>query len=126
MYLGEVARNVILHFIDSVPPVLFKGYSTPILNRQYGFDTAYMSDIEGAKSLEDIKRVLVEKVIVDANIITDLDAEIVRWVCKLVASRAARLSACAVATVLIQTGHAALGGGYSSDEDKYAIGVDGR
>ena len=126
MYLGEIARNVILHFIDAAPPVLFKGFSTPTLNRQYGFDTSYMSDIEGAKSLEEIKSLLVEKVGMDPSNITDLDAEIVRWVCKLVATRAARLSACAVAAVLIQTGHATLGGSSSSDETKYAIGVDGR
>ncbi|KAL5508092.1 hypothetical protein ACEPAH_5710 [Sanghuangporus vaninii] len=125
MYLGEIARNVLLSLIDAVPPILFSGLSTPILNRQYGFDTSYMSDIEGAQSLEGIKDVLVDKVGFARELISDQDAEIVRWICKLVATRAARLSGCAVAAVLVQTGRATLGGGSVSDEDKFAVGVDG-
>lgn len=126
MYLGEIARNVLLSFIDAVPPVLFNGLSTPILNRHYGFDTSYMSDIEGAQSLEGVKEVLVDKVGFTRDMVSDQDAEIVRWVCKIIASRAAKLSGCAVAAVLIQTGRATLGGGLTSDEDKFAVGVDGR
>ncbi|KAL5530258.1 hypothetical protein ACEPAF_6515 [Sanghuangporus sanghuang] len=125
MYLGEIARNVLLSLIDAVPPILFSGLSTPILNRQYGFDTSYMSDIEGAQSLEGIKDVLVDKVGFTRELISNRDAEIVRWICKLVATRAARLSGCAVAAVLVQTGRATLGGGSVSDEDKFAVGVDG-
>lgn len=124
MYLGEICRNILLSLVDAVPPVLFGGLSTPILNSQYGFDTAYMSDIENAQALDDIKKVLVEKVDFEAGAISDQDAEIVRWVCRLVATRAAKLSGCAVAAVLVQTGRAALGGGHSSGE-KFAVGVDG-
>ncbi|KAL5527545.1 hypothetical protein ACEPAG_6346 [Sanghuangporus baumii] len=125
MYLGEITRNVLLSLIDAVPPILFSGLSTPILNRHYGFDTSYMSDIEGAQSLQDVKDVLVDKVGFMRELISDQDAEIVRWICKLVATRAARLSGCAVAAVLIQTGRATLGGGSNLDEDKFAVGVDG-
>ena len=126
MYLGEITRNVLLSLIDAAPPILFGGYSTPILNQHYGFDTAYMSDIENAKSTEDIRRILVEKLELKPSNITDEDTEVVKWVCGQVATRAARLSACAVAAVLVQTGHATLGGGPTTDQPKYSVGVDGR
>lgn len=126
MYLGEIARNVLLSLIDAVPPVLFNGLSTPALNKHYGFDTSLMSDIEGAPSLDVIKNVFVDKLGFDRSIVSDQDAEIARWVCKLVATRAARLSGCAVAAVLIETGQAKLGGGYVSDDEKFVVGVDGR
>lgn len=126
MYLGEVTRNILLHLIDSAPSLLFNGNSTPTLNRHYGFDTAYMSDIEDAKSLEEIRKVLVEKVEFRPEDVSDQDVEIVRWACQQVATRAARLSGCAVAAVLIQTGRATLGGGPSSEEERFSVGVDGR
>ena len=126
MYLGEITRNVLLSLIDAAPPVLFGGLSTPILNQHYGFDTAYMSDIEDAKSSEEIRQILVDKVGFKHQNITDEDTEVVKWVCKQVATRAARLSACAVAAVLVQTGHATLGGGPTTNHSKSSIGVDGR
>lgn len=126
MYLGEVTRNVLLSLIDAAPPILFNGFSTPILNCHYGFDTAYMSDIEAAQSLEDVRKVLVEKVGFAVGDVSDRDAEIVRWTCRVVATRAAKLSACAVAAVLVQTERATLGGGKSSDDERFSVGVDGR
>lgn len=125
MYLGEITRNLILSLIDSAPPILFHGLSTPALNAHYGFDTEYMSNIEAAKSLDDVKKVLIENLGFSADAVSDRDAEIVRWACHLVGYRAAKLSGCAVATVLIQTGHAQLGGGSSSETTRYAVGVDG-
>ncbi|KAJ7067948.1 hypothetical protein C8F01DRAFT_1207645 [Mycena amicta] len=56
------------------------------------------------------------------------DAAIVRWVCSMVARRAALLSGVAVGTVLIQTGRAVLSGGQgkpTKDEPKIGVGVDG-
>ena len=61
------------------------------------------------------------------------DAAIVRWACTLVVERAAKLSGCAVAAVLVHTGCASLG----TDEGikrkdrlnangKIGVGVDGR
>ncbi|TDL29783.1 hypothetical protein BD410DRAFT_780272 [Rickenella mellea] len=125
MYLGEITRNLLLSLIDSAPPVLFKGNSTPVLNSHYGFDTAFMSDIEAATSVKDIKAVIVQNLGFEDDQVSDQDAEIVRWACELVATRAAKLSGCAVAAVAIQTGHARLGGGFSKDDSKLAVGVDG-
>lgn len=61
------------------------------------------------------------------------DAAIVRWACTLVAERAAKLSGCAVAAVLVQTGYASLGTDegikrtdYVNANGKIGVGVDGR
>ncbi|KAI5124774.1 hypothetical protein M0805_005408 [Coniferiporia weirii] len=125
MYLGEITRNLLLSLVDASPPLVFNGSSTSQLNQHYGFDTAYMSDIEGAQSLEEIRGVLVDKVGFKASAVSDQDAEIVRWACQLVATRAAKLSGCAIAAVLVQTGQVLLGGGQSTNEERYAVGVDG-
>lgn len=126
MYLGEITRNVLLSFIDAAPSIVFNGLSTSVLNSHYGFDTAYMSDIEAAQSLEEVRNVLVEKVGFSSEDVSDQDAEIVQWTCRVVATRAAQLSACAVAAVLVQTERATLGGGESKEDAKFSVGVDGR
>ncbi len=126
MYLGEITRNVILGLVDSVPPILFGGKSTPTLNDHYGFDTSYMSSIEEAESISEIKDVIASRLGFDRDTVTDEDAEIVRACCEMVATRAASLSACAVAAVLIQTGKAVLGGDTASGESVYNVGLDGR
>lgn len=49
MYLGEIARNIIMALIDAAPkPLLLSGKFTPLLNTQWGLDTSVMSDIENA------------------------------------------------------------------------------
>ena len=49
MYLGEIARHVMLYLVDAAPkPLLFGGKSTPALNKHYGVDTSFMSAIEEA------------------------------------------------------------------------------
>jgi hexokinase len=61
------------------------------------------------------------------------DAAIVRWVCSLVAERAAKLSGCAVAAIVVQTGLGTLcGNGISkktellNEKGQIGVGVDGR
>jgi len=49
MYLGEIVRTVLVSLIDATPkPLLFSGFSTNIVNKQYGIDTALMSAVEEA------------------------------------------------------------------------------
>jgi len=49
MYLGEIVRTVIVSLIDATPkPLLFSGFSTNVVNKQYGIDTALMSAVEEA------------------------------------------------------------------------------
>ena len=61
------------------------------------------------------------------------DAAIVRWACTLVVERAAKLSACAVAAILVHTGCANLGTDegikrkdHLNADGKIGVGVDGR
>lgn len=126
MYLGEVTRNILLHLIDAFPPILFQGFSTPQLNSHYGFDASFMSDVENAKTSEEIRQILVGHLGFKPEIISDEDTDVVRWACQIVATRAAALSATAVAAVLVQTGHAQIGGGFSSGTETLKVGVDGR
>lgn len=54
MYLGELVRHALVSLVDAVPkPLLFSGHSSPVLNKQYGFDTSFMSAIELAWIGED-------------------------------------------------------------------------
>lgn len=131
MYLGEVTRNVILSLVDAVPPLLFNGLSTPTLNTQYGFDTAYMSEIETAPTVSDVVKILTERLGFEEGAVSEQDAKIVRWCVEHAATRAARLSACAVAAVLVQTEGALLGGGKKGEAkparagQAFKVGVDG-
>ena len=81
---------------------------------------------EDRSRLERIRSIIIQRLSLDAEFVTLRDAAIFRWAASLVASRAAKLSACAVATVLVQTERAKLGGGFVPEDEKIAVGVDGR
>ncbi|KAK0537062.1 hypothetical protein OC842_001758 [Tilletia horrida] len=109
MYLGEICRAVFLYLIDNF--VLFQGFSSPLLNQQYGFDTAYMSAIVADTTLPHeresaTRKVLVETLGISDQYVQEEDVQAVRRVCAIVGRRAARLSAVAVAAVLLHTGFA--------------------
>ncbi|KAI0685988.1 hexokinase [Cytidiella melzeri] len=80
---------------------------------------------EDQDRLERIRGIVIQQLGIDPSNVSLRDAAIVRWAVALVADRAAKLSACAVATVLIQTGRAKLGGGVKPEEDHVVVGVDG-
>ena len=176
MYLGEIARNILLALIDAAPkPLLFNGNGgSGVLNKHYGLDTSVMSDVELAwagdkpkaeptedvygvadklaalhlgdfdetklnesqrQRLERVRKVVIhglgfEKTPDDVSL---KDAAIVRWACTLVTERAAKLSGCAVAAILVQTGCASLGTDegikrkeHTNADGKIGVGVDGR
>lgn len=134
MYLGEIARNILIYLID-LPPVpgsnppqyyLFKGHSSKKMNTQYGFDSELLSKIKEDSTPGAIRQLLVEEMGFVTYQISDLDAEIVAWVCDKVASRSAALSACAVAATLIQCRYVQLGGEPGEKSaDTLELGVDG-
>lgn len=119
MYLGEITRNILLYLIDRGE--LFEGYSTEVLNTHYGFDTSFVSYVEGAKDLAEVKKTIVNILKVKEKHITDHDAEIVLWACNMVALRASYLSACAVATVILHTEK----NRRKEDSKTIDVGVDG-
>ncbi|EKM80237.1 hypothetical protein AGABI1DRAFT_57808 [Agaricus bisporus var. burnettii JB137-S8] len=158
MYLGEIARGIITALIDSSPkPLLFSGQSTPVINKHYGIDTSFISAVESAWLGGDTRSdtidlpfteldnnahsagVKARLTAVRGTIVKDLglkedqvslkDAAIIRWLCGLVARRAAHLSGVAVAAVLIQTGRAVPPGENHQElkdaAEKILVGVDG-
>ncbi|KIK08425.1 hypothetical protein K443DRAFT_672443 [Laccaria amethystina LaAM-08-1] len=153
MYLGEIARQVVGSLVDAVPPILFGGKGTPVLNAHYGLDTSFMSNIETAwddnddhtlpslgafdqeqlspqvkVKLDRIRQVIVEDLAFQSEQVTLKDAAIVRTICYVVARRAATLSGVALATVLIQTDYASLPGEAKSlknEKETINVGVDG-
>ncbi|KAF9148892.1 glucokinase [Linnemannia schmuckeri] len=98
MYLGEITRNILLHLIDQ--RLLFDGTSSTKLNTHWSFETKYMSQIENDNSatLIPIAQILEQELGIYLN--TQVDREIVKFVCQLVGKRAARLSAMATAAVI--------------------------
>lgn len=98
------------------------------------FDEAKLSESQRNR-LERVRKVVIHSLGFE-NTLEDVslkDAAIVRWACTLVAERAAKLSGCAVAAILVQTGCASLGTNegikrtdYVNDSGKVGVGVDGR
>lgn len=107
-----------------VPGVHTNG-KTPVATAAHFLDIDRHSTEDQAR-LERIRAIIVQRLNMSDAAVTLRDAAIVRWACSLVANRAAKLSSCAVAAVLVQTGRAKLGGGVVPEEESVIIGVDGR
>ncbi|WOO84434.1 Glucokinase [Vanrija pseudolonga] len=101
MYLGEITRNILLFLIDS--SLLFDGHSSDILNTHYGFDAAFVSKVEGAKTDDEVKAAIIDDLKVDVANVRDSDAPLVRWAVNIVADRACTLSATAIAAIVLHT-----------------------
>ncbi|KAI8974426.1 hypothetical protein BDB01DRAFT_728918 [Pilobolus umbonatus] len=102
MYLGEIVRNVIVSLIDR--ELLLSRTSSTVLNKQWTFDTAYVSAIldDTTDNLQKTGN-LLEKIL-EVPIETSLsDRQCIQFICQLISRRAARLSACAIAAVLNST-----------------------
>ncbi|CEH14533.1 probable glucokinase [Ceraceosorus bombacis] len=128
MYLGEVVRTVLIHLVDSLH--LFQGFSSELLNKQYGFDTAYVSavlaDKKPSSSADSPTRlVLVDTLGIKSEHVAEGDVETVKAVCKIVGRRAARLSSVAIAATLQHTGHDQHRGAELQESDYIDIGCDG-
>ncbi|KAJ3055669.1 glucokinase [Rhizophlyctis rosea] len=98
MYLGEIVRYVLLDLISTGE--LFKGRGSKKLDTPYNFETANMSRIERDHSLElsDTKAVLEDILGIPTTSIGD--RRVVKTVCELVGTRAARLSAAGIAAIV--------------------------
>ncbi|EPT03115.1 hypothetical protein FOMPIDRAFT_1022483 [Fomitopsis schrenkii] len=99
-------------------------------NGQPDWQNSHFTDVEALgpqdlARLERIRGIVVQRLLLDPEDVSLRDAATVRWAASLVANRAARLSGTAVAAVLVQTGHAKLGGGTLEPEKNIIIGVDG-
>ncbi|KAI8340093.1 hexokinase-domain-containing protein [Chlamydoabsidia padenii] len=116
MYLGEIVRNVITDMMDR--NLLFGqlGQATDIISGHYQFETSYMSSIE-ADGSDDL---CVVREILDTNLnltnVDQVELRIVKRLCELVGTRAARLSGAAIAAILT---HAKV------DRKGADVGIDG-
>lgn len=117
MYLGEIARNAILHFIDQ--RILFSGESSDDLNKQWGFETAYLSTmvVDDTPDLDHVRHILEETLQIPSTSLGD--RQFVKQIALAVGRRAARLSACGVAGVLVHTGEIYTGADIAIDGSVY-------
>ncbi|KAI8142340.1 hexokinase-domain-containing protein [Fennellomyces sp. T-0311] len=98
LYLGEIARNIIVEFSDR--RVLFDGQYSEDLNTTYAFEAAYMSAIESddTPELDDTKHIMES--IMNVPSTTLEDRRMIKQICELVGQRAARLIAAAISAVI--------------------------
>lgn len=134
MYLGEILRNMLVHFIDC--DLLFSGNSTKTLNTHYGIDTSFLSFVEDAikpQASESsssspssvnkaVKDLMVRNLGLKPESISESDIELVKWSVQAVGFRAAQMSACAVACIVQHTADDK----NADPEAPLDVGIDGR
>ena len=137
MFLGEILRRAMLALTQNPKSKLFSDehsgknelHSTTTiaedsaLYNQWGLDTAFLSIVAAdfTPDLRVIRQTLARDLGVDAA--STEDAEAVKLLVNAIGKRSARLSAVAMAAIVIATGnHVSRGGG---EDDVVDIGVDG-
>jgi hexokinase len=102
MYLGEITRNALIDLIDH--QFLFNGLSSVELNKNWSFETAYMSSIEldETPDLSETSHILESVLSIPSTSLTD--RQIVKKVCGAVGRRAARLASCGLVGTMKKTG----------------------
>jgi hexokinase len=102
MYLGEITRNALIDLIDH--QFLFNGLSSTELNKNWSFETAYMSSIEldETPDLSETSHILESVLSIPSTSLTD--RQIVKKVCVAVGRRAARLASCGLVGTMKKTG----------------------
>ncbi|KAJ3167875.1 hexokinase A [Geranomyces variabilis] len=101
LYLGEITRYVLIDLISTGQ--LFAGRRCEALEAEHSFDTANMSRIERDHSMEltDTKSIFEDLYAVRQTTLSD--RRLIKRVCELVGTRAARLAAIGVASVVTKT-----------------------
>lgn len=126
MFLGELLRRALLAMHNDPSLGLFKPSETSkvvvpsdsLFYRQWGLDTSLLSQVEAdtTKHMTDVKAALKDHLNIENP--SDTDCEAVKILVHAIGKRAARLSAVALAAVLIHTGKL-------ETDDIVDIGVDG-
>jgi hexokinase len=128
--VGELTRLFLLHYIDCGLPLSptehrppFNRRSSQKLNAKGAIDIKLMWEIDTAKDGIAVQQVLVTKLDLPQDSVSEEDGRVVKEVCRVVLLRAARLSACPIAALLVLMGRASLGG--SGVEPGGLIGIAG-
>ena len=138
MFLGEILRRAMLALTKEPKIQLFKDDHsgnnnmhsttqidpTSALYKQWGVDTSFLSTAEAdtTNSLLLTRQALARDLGIDAA--STEDAEAVKVLVHAIGARAARLSAVAIAAIIISTGNQK-SNGRSAEDDVVDIGVDG-
>ncbi|KAJ1727867.1 hypothetical protein LPJ61_004348 [Coemansia biformis] len=98
MYLGEIARNIMLWLADQ--RLLLDGRSSAILNAMWSLDTSYLSSaaVDNTPDLAEIRQIIEKTLDVPGS--TLVDRRIFKTIAILVGERAARLSAVGLVATL--------------------------
>ncbi|KAJ2161700.1 hypothetical protein GGF46_001293 [Coemansia sp. RSA 552] len=98
MYLGEIARNIVLWLADQ--RLLLDGRSSEVLNAMWSIDTAYLSAavVDDTPDLSEIQQIIEKTLNVPDS--TLVDRRIFKAISALVGERAARLSAVGLVATL--------------------------
>lgn len=138
MFLGEILRRALLSLVNEKQANLFSDvdsgtndeHSTTTiaedsaLKKQWGVDTSFLSiaQADGSPSFSAIKQALARDLGIDAA--STEDAEAVKILVNAIGRRSARLSAVAIAAIVIGTENNTPRGG-APEDDVVDIGVDG-
>ncbi|KAJ3036807.1 hexokinase A [Rhizophlyctis rosea] len=100
MYLGEITRYIMLDLISTGE--LFRGQRSEELEKPYNFDTANMSRIERdhTTDMHDTNMLLKTMYGIDSTL---SDRRIMKQICQLVSTRAARLAAVGISAIVTKT-----------------------
>lgn len=112
MYLGEIARRIIIDFIHR--KILFKGIISEDLAFIDSFKTEFISRIEEKDEKECYYTVRSVLYSLGYNNISDEDCLIVRFICECVSTRSIHLVASAISVLLLKIG-----------EENVTVGIDG-
>ena len=139
MFLGEILRRAMLALTQDSKNQLFKDessasndiHSTTQVNsdskifQQWGVDTSFLSTAEAdnTSNLLLTRQALANDLNIDAA--STEDARAVKALVHAIGKRSARLSAVAIAAVVIQTGNHVPRDGVSGEDDVVDVGVDG-
>ena len=128
--VGELIRLILLYYIDfgiSSSPTsyrpLFNRRSSENLNTKGSIKIDLVWEIDNAKTNGAVQQLLVTKLGLPKSDVTEEDGKRVKDICRVILLRTARLSACAMASILILMERAKIGGGI---ELGARIGLSGR
>ncbi|KAI9100401.1 hypothetical protein DFS34DRAFT_614486 [Phlyctochytrium arcticum] len=98
MYLGEITRQILLDLISTGE--IFGGRHCSALEAPYSFETAYMSRIERDHSMEltDTRTILEDLYGIKKTTLSD--RRLIKRICQLIGTRAARLASIGIASVV--------------------------
>ena len=104
LYLGELFRLVLIDLHESPNVKVFEGQDISALKKPYSLDASFLSDIENDpfENLQETADRFQSSLKIEC---TRSELELIRRLCELIGTRAARLSACGVAAICKKKGY---------------------